>query len=103
MLGRRPQPGGDQQGAEFVPVQGNGMGLVVHPRSAHVHGGGMLKELFLDRVLVEPSDGAQSPGDGGAGAAPGFRVAGEALDVGATDGEQVQGAGAAPGGELAQV
>ena len=60
-------------------------------------------ELFLDRVLVEPSDGAQSPGDGGAGAAPGFRVAGEALDVSATDGEQVQGAGAAPGGELAQV
>ena len=31
------------------------------------------------------------------------RVAGEAFDVGAADGEQVQGAGPAPGGELTQV
>jgi hypothetical protein len=32
-----------------------------------------------------------------------FQVPGEAFDVSATGGEQVQGAGAAPGGELAQV
>jgi hypothetical protein len=32
-----------------------------------------------------------------------FQVAGEAFDVGAADGEQGQGAGAAPAGELAQV
>jgi hypothetical protein len=43
------------------------------------------------------------PGDGGAGAASGFQVAREGLDVGAADGEQVEAAGAAPGGELAQV
>jgi len=35
--------------------------------------------------------------------AAGFQVPGEALDVGAADGEQSQGAGAAPAGELAQV
>ena len=32
-----------------------------------------------------------------------FQLAGERLDVGAADGEQAQAAGAAPGGELAQV
>ena len=63
----------------------------------------MLEEFFLDGVLVEPGDGAQPPGDGGPGPAAGFQVAGEAFDVGAADGEQGQGPGAAPGGELAQV
>jgi hypothetical protein len=63
----------------------------------------VLQEFFLDRVLVEPGDGAQPPSDGGAGPAPGFQCAGKGFDVGTTDGEQVQGTGAAPGGELAQV
>jgi hypothetical protein len=35
--------------------------------------------------------------------APGFEFPGEGLDVGAADGEQGQGAGAAPSSELAQV
>ena len=43
------------------------------------------------------------PGDGGPGAAHRLQLAGEAFDVGAADGEQGQGAGAAPGSELAQV
>jgi hypothetical protein len=63
----------------------------------------MREELFLDRVLVEPGDRAQPPGDGRAGPAPDFEFPGEAFDVGAADGEQGQGAGAAPDGELAQV
>jgi hypothetical protein len=29
MLGRRAEPGGDQQGAELVTIQGDGMRLVV--------------------------------------------------------------------------
>jgi hypothetical protein len=37
--GRCPEPGGDQQGAELVAVQLDGMGLVVHPRTADVRGG----------------------------------------------------------------
>ena len=68
-----------------------------------MRGWGMLQEFFLDRVFVEPGHRAQPPGDGGAGAPFGFQVAGEALDVGPADGEQRQGVGAAPGGELAQV
>jgi len=61
------------------------------------------KFRWLASTLVEPGDGGQPPGDGGAGTAAGFQVAGEAFDVGAADGEQVQGARTAPGGELAQV
>jgi len=61
----------------------------------------VIQEVFLHGVLAEPGDGAQPPGDGRPGPAPGFQLSGEALDVGAADGEQVQGVGAAPGGELA--
>jgi hypothetical protein len=45
----------------------------------------MVEEFFLNGVLVEPGDGAQPPGNGGAGTAPGFLLAGEGLDVGAAD------------------
>ena len=68
-----------------------------------MRGRGMLEELFFGRVLIEPGDGAQPLGDSRAGPAPGLQLPGEALDVGAADGEQGQGTGAAPGGELAQV
>jgi hypothetical protein len=63
----------------------------------------VLQEFFFDGVFVEPGDGAQPPGDGRPGPASRFRFSGEAFDVGTADGEQIQGAGAAPGGELAQV
>jgi hypothetical protein len=63
----------------------------------------VIQEFLLDGVAVEPGDGAQPAGDRGAGPALGLQVAGEAFDVGAADGEQGQGAGPAPGGELAQV
>jgi hypothetical protein len=103
MLLRWAEPGGDQERAELVAVQRDGVRLVVHPRTADVRGWGTLQELFFDRVLVEPGDSAQPPGHGRAGPAPDFEFPGEAFDVGAADGEQRQGAGAAPGGELAQV
>jgi len=103
MLGRRPQPGGDQQRAELVTVQRDRVGLVVHPRAADMGSWGVIQELFLHGVPVEPSDGAQPPGNGGPGAAPGFQLPGEALDVGAANREQGHGPGPAPGGELAQV
>ena len=63
----------------------------------------MIQEFLFDRVLAEPSDSAQPPDDSRAGPAPGFQLPGEALDVSAADSEQGQGAGTAPGGELAQV
>ncbi|HEX6525912.1 MAG TPA: hypothetical protein VF070_38750 [Streptosporangiaceae bacterium] len=64
---------------------------------------GVVQEFLLDGVPVEPGDGAQPPGDGGAGPAVVFRVAGEGFDVGAADGEQRQRLGAAPGGELPEI
>jgi hypothetical protein len=75
MLGRRAEPGGDQQSAELVAVQHDGMGLVIYPRTADVGGWGVIEEFFFDGVFVEPGDGAQPPGDGGAGAAPGGELA----------------------------
>ena len=63
----------------------------------------MIQEFFLGGVPVEPGDGAQPPGDRGPCSPSCFQVPGEAFDVGAADGEQVQAAGAAPRGELAQV
>ena len=79
------------------------MGLIVQPRTADVRGRGVIQELFFDGVLVEPGDGGQPAGDGGAGASPGFQLAGEALDVRPADIEQGQRPGSAPAGELAQV
>ena len=97
------KPGGYQQGTEIVAVQGGGVRLIVQAGPPHVGGRGMVQEFLLDRVLKEPGDRAQPPGNGRASAASCFQVAGEAFDVGAADGEQGKGAGAAPGGELAQV
>jgi hypothetical protein len=53
------EPGRDQQRAELVAVRRDGMGFVVHPRTADVRVRGMLKELFFDRVFVEPGDGSR--------------------------------------------
>jgi hypothetical protein len=63
----------------------------------------VIQELIFDGVAVEPGDGAQPPGDCGPCTAPGLQLTSEGLDISAADGEQVQGAGAAPDGELAQV
>jgi hypothetical protein len=71
------EPGRDQERAELVAVQGDGVGFVVQAGTADVRGRGVLEEFFLDRVLVEPGDGAQPPGDRGAGPAAVFQVAGE--------------------------
>ena len=68
-----------------------------------MRGWGVVEEFLFDGVLVEPGDGAQPPGHGGATPAAGFQFAGEGLDVGAADGEQRKRAGAAPAGELPQV
>ena len=103
VLGGRAEPGGDQERAELVAVQGGGVRLIIQPRPAHVRGRGVVEELFLHGVLVETGDGAQPPGDGGAGPAACFQLTGERLDVAAADREQRQRAEAAPGGELAQV
>jgi hypothetical protein len=74
MLGSRAEPGGDQERAELVAVQGGGVRLVVQPGAADVRGGRVVEEFFLDGVLVEPGDGAQPPGHGGAGPTLGLEL-----------------------------
>jgi hypothetical protein len=103
MLSRQAEPGGDQQRAELVPVQPGGVGFVVQAGPADVRGRGILEEFFLDGIAIEPGDGAQSAGDGGPGAAAGFQIAGEELDVRAAGREQAELVLLAPAGELAQV
>jgi len=90
VLGGQSEPGRDQERAELVAAQGGGVRFVVQAGTADVGGGRVLQELFFDGVLVEPGDGAQPPGDGGAGPALDFQFAGEGLDVGAADREQRQ-------------
>ncbi len=51
MLNRRAEPGGDQQRAELVAVQGDGTGLVVQPRPPDVGRRGMLQQVFFDPYL----------------------------------------------------
>jgi hypothetical protein len=48
VLGGRPEPGGDQQRAELVAVQGGGVRLVIQPGTTDVRCGRVLEELFLD-------------------------------------------------------
>src|SRR5262245_66290958 len=64
---------------------------------------GVIEEFFFYGVAVEPGHGAQAPGEGGPGAAAGFQVTGETLDVGAARLEQANVVLLAPAGELAQV
>jgi hypothetical protein len=90
MLRGGAEPGGDQERADLVAVQGRGVRLAVHPGPADVRGGRVVQKLFLDGVSVEPGDGGQAAGDGGAGPPAGFELAGEGLDAGAADREQLK-------------
>src|SRR5260370_32977203 len=92
-------------GDELVPGQlehGQAAQGVSGTLSADVGGRGILEEVFLDRVLAEPGDSAQPPGDGRAGPALEFEFPCEAFDVGAAGGEQGERAGRAPRGERTQ-
>ena len=99
---RQAEPGGDQQGTEFVAIQGDGMGLVVHPRPAHVRGRRGAEESS-STATVEPGDGGQPPGDRGAG--PALRSPGPGRSLRCPRGGRRTGQGQGPGaaGELAQV
>ena len=90
MLTRRTEPGSDQQGAELVAVQADRVRLLIQAGTADMSGRGMVEQLFLNRVPVEPGDGAQPASDGGPGPAADLQVTGEALDVGAPGLEQAQ-------------
>jgi hypothetical protein len=90
VLGGLAEPGSDQDRTEFVAIQPGGVRVIVQARPAHVGGRGVIEQVFLHRIPVEPGDRAQPPGDGGPGAAAGLQITGEALDVGAAGLEQAQ-------------
>ena len=98
-----PRPAATSRAPELVAVQPSGMGLIVQPGTSDMGCRGVVEEVFLDGVLAEPGDGAQPAGHRRPSAAPGFQVAGEALDVGTPGLEQADVALLAPRGELAQV
>jgi hypothetical protein len=54
VLGRGTEPRSDQQRTELVAVQPSGMRFVIQARTADVRSRGMLQQLFLDGVPVEP-------------------------------------------------
>ena len=58
MIGRQAEPGGHKQRTEFVTIQRDRVGLVIHSRTSDVRGGRMIQEFLFDRVLVEPRNGA---------------------------------------------
>jgi hypothetical protein len=58
-----------QEPAELVAVQADRMRLIIHAGTADVHGRGMLEDLLLDHVPVEPGDHRQAADDGGSGPA----------------------------------
>src|SRR5260221_2388203 len=103
VLAGRAEPGGDQQRAELVAVQPGGVRLIIQPWPPDMGRGRVSEEFFFDGVPVEPRDSAQPTCHRGAGAAAGFQVAGEVLDVRAAGLEQAQLVLLAPAGELAQV
>jgi hypothetical protein len=101
VLGGWAEPGRDQQRAELVTVQPGGVRLIIQARSADMSSGRVIQQFLLDGIPVEPGNGAQPPGDGSRGAATGFQVAGESLDVGAAGLEQADVMLSAPAGVLA--
>ena len=88
MLGRGAETSGDEERPDLVAVQGDGMGLVVHPWAADMNGRRMGDEAFLFGVAVQAGHGAQPSGDSGPGPTPSFEVAPEGLDVATPDLEQ---------------
>jgi len=53
VLGRSAEPCGDEQGADLVAIQADGVGLVVDPGAADVRSRGVVEQTLLDRVLVQ--------------------------------------------------
>lgn len=103
MLACRGEPGGNGDGAELVAVEADGVGFVVEAGPTDVHGGRVVEQAFFLGVAVEAGDGAEATGDGGPGAAAGFKVSGEALDVNTAYGKESQTAIDTPGDELAKI
>src|SRR5260370_2338737 len=61
MLGRWAEPGGYPERAELVAVQGDGIGFLVHPRTADVTGGGRPLQPFLPTPTLATPPAPSAP------------------------------------------
>jgi len=86
---RAAKPVGNEQRADLVAVQAGGVALAVQAGPSNVGGRGMVEQVLFHGVLVQPCDGGQPPGDRGSGTTGVLQLAGEQLDVGPADREQV--------------
>ena len=103
MLGCGAEPSGDEEGADLVAVQADGVGFVVDPGAPDMDCRRMGDEAFFFGVSVEAGHGAQPSGDGGRGPTPSFELTSEALDVAPADLEQPEVALIAEGDDLARI
>ena len=103
VVARVGESGDDEHRAELVAVEAGGVRFVVEAGAADVHGGRVLDEAFLFGVAVEAGDGAEPPGDRGAGFPGRFEVAGERFDVRPFRVEQGQVVLGAVAGVLAEI
>jgi hypothetical protein len=97
------EPGGDEEGADLIAVQADGVGLVVNPRAADMHRRRVGDQAFLLWVAVETGDRAQPAGDRRCRPALRLELTAEGLDVTAADLEQAEMASFAERHELAEV
>jgi hypothetical protein len=97
------QPGGHQHGADLVAIETGGVGLVVQAGSTHMRRRRDRDQAFLFGVAVEAGHGAKPASDRRPGPAQRLKMAGEALDVGATCTEHRHPMLGAPGHVLAQI
>jgi hypothetical protein len=82
VAGGRAAAHGDEQGAEFVAVQADGVGLVAQAGPADVRGGRVIQQVLFHGVPVQPGDGAQPAGDRGPCLAVGLHAASRATGRG---------------------
>jgi hypothetical protein len=97
------EPGGHQQGADFVAVEAGGMGLVVEARSPNMDGRGGCDEPFFFGVAVEARNRAQPPRDRRPRSTESLEMPAKRFDVGAARTEQANLVLGAPGDVLTQI
>src|SRR5208282_4456940 len=88
VLGRRPEPGGDQQRTNLVAVKADRMRLIVETRPADMDRRRGGHQPLLLGETIKAGNRAKPPSHGGPGAASLLECAGVQLDVYAPDREE---------------
>jgi hypothetical protein len=88
VFGEAAQPGSDEQGADLVAVQPDGVGLIVQAGPADMDRRGMIEEILLHGIAVEAGDRAQPTSDRGVSWPSLLQCPGVGLDICTTRREQ---------------